>query len=405
MQGDVLAKLKEIPDESVQCCVTSPPYYNLRSYLSEDHPDKANEIGAEKTPEEYVAKLVEVFREVKRVLRSDGVCFINIGDSFAVSGKGGSPTESKHRKQATNIGSLIKSTKPPQELFGKEIIGVPWMLAFALRADGWRIREEIVWQKPNCMTESVKDRPTRSHEYIFMLFKNHDYYYDWIAIAEPVAQSSMARINQVNFDNQTGGPKDYINGVNPSRSARKTLENFAKSNSGIKNARSVWTMNVKPLKEAHTATFPVELPKRCISATTSEAGCCPHCRKSWERVIIRGEPDEDWKKACGADSTGAYSGSATKDYKSVKAQDPSATKARILEGMRPYITTGWKPTCGCPPHEPTPSIVLDPFSGAGTTLLACKELGRDGVGIELNADYVTLSEKRIGGDIWSGWVW
>jgi hypothetical protein len=172
-----------------------------------------------------------------------------------------------------------------------------------------------------------------------------------------------------------------------------------------RNLRNWWIINPKPFKGAHFACFPPEIPTRAIKAATSERGCCPHCRKSWERIIEKGEPNKEHQALCGADSTGSYGGKATKDYENAKAQDPSATKARILEGMVIKKTIGWKPTCGCPPHEPTPSIVLDPFSGAGTTLLACKELGRNGVGIELNADYVTLSEKRIGGDIWSGWVW
>jgi len=402
MQGDVLAKLKEIPDESVQCCVTSPPYYNLRSYLSEDHPDKANEIGAEKTPEEYVAKLVEVFREVKRVLRSDGVCFVNIGDSYhnlRTHKDGAVPINTIHigssRANVKTFSQTNRNHKIPG-IKNKDLLLVPERLAIGLQDDGWYVRSRIAWVKNSCMPESITDRPTSAWEHIWMITKNEKYFWDKEGVAEPATNSGKI---------VSLGPKSFSKGqaagagISPSGNGVKDTYTVPPT----RNIRNWWLINPKPFKGAHFACFPPEIPTRAIKAATSERGCCPHCRKSWERIIEKGEPNKEHQTLCGADSTGGYGGKATKDYEN--AQDPSATKARILEGMVIKKTIGWKPTCDCPPHEPIPSIVLDPFSGAGTTLLACKELGRDGVGIELNADYVTLSEKRIGGDIWSGWVW
>lgn len=182
LQGDVREQLRSLPAESVHTCVTSPPYFGLRSYLPDDHPDKAKEIGLEPTPEAYVAELVAVFREVRRVLRKDGTCWINLGDSYAGGGRGGGANGSK---QQTNVGSLLG----PKDNYGlkpKDLIGIPWMVAFALRAEGWWLRQEIIWAKPNPMPESVRDRCCKSHEYMFLLTKSERYFYDSDAIAEDV---------------------------------------------------------------------------------------------------------------------------------------------------------------------------------------------------------------------------
>ena len=208
--GDCRTILKRYPEKSVQCCVTSPPYFGLRDYGVD------GQIGLEKTPDEYVAELVAVFREVHRVLRDDGTLWLNLGDSYAGSGKGGNPIDSPHQKQRTNAGSITVIGNTAREAaktkfagedrnFGlkqKDLMGIPWRVAFALQADGWYLRQDIIWHKPNPMPESVTDRCTKAHEYIFMLSKSERYYYDADAVAEPLAASSVARLAQANLEIQ-----------------------------------------------------------------------------------------------------------------------------------------------------------------------------------------------------------
>ncbi len=184
INGDALEVLRTLPDECVDCCITSPPYYGLRDYGAE------GQIGLEETVEEYIQKLVAVFREVRRVLKHDGTLWLNMGDSYAGSGKGATayPDNAKKYKQGTNKGMVgaIKTTGiKPIGYKRKDLMGIPWELAFALRADGWYLRQDIIWYKPNCMPESVKDRCTKSHEYIFLLSKSDKYYFDSAAIKEP----------------------------------------------------------------------------------------------------------------------------------------------------------------------------------------------------------------------------
>ena len=202
IQGDALSVLKTLEDESVNCCVTSPPYYNLRDY------GVNGQIGLEETPEEYIQKLVEIFRQVRRVLTKDGTLWVNIGDSYAGSGKGASnyPDNAKKYKQGTNKGSVgtFLTKTVSADCKPKDLIGIPWMLAFALRADGWYLRSDIIWAKNNPMPESVKDRCTKSHEYIFFLTKSPKYYFDDEAIAEPVKESTIKRLSEQNLENQKG---------------------------------------------------------------------------------------------------------------------------------------------------------------------------------------------------------
>jgi site-specific DNA-methyltransferase (cytosine-N4-specific) len=265
--GDALTVLKTLPNESVQCCVTSPPYWGLRDY------GVAGQLGREKTPAEYVANLVTIFREVRRVMDATGTLWINLGDSYSNIGKWGGRTSGKHAKHLHGghqtssgaHGGKIPGLKP------KDLIGIPWMVAFALRADGWYLRSDIIWHKPNVMPESVQDRPTKAHEYVFLLSKSEDYFYDAAAISEPRADGA-----------------------------------------GKRNKRTVWAINTKAFKGAHFATFPTELPQVCIAA-----------------------------------------GSAARD------------------------------------------LILDPFAGSGATCAVAKAMGRRFLGIELNADYAPLFDKRI----------
>lgn len=226
----------------VQTCVTSPPYYGLRDYGHE------GQLGLEETPEEYIANMVEVFRCVRDILADDGTLWVNIGDSYAGSGKGPSKSLSQEHHNMENVHSKIvpKGCKP------KDLIGIPWMLAFALRADGWYLRQDIIWNKPNPMPESVQDRCTKSHEYIFLLSKSQKYYYDQDSIKEPVKQDWGTR------DRTNGKYHNEGTGLNPHGGLEKSYE-FA-------NKRSVWTVNTKPYEGAHFAVYPTELIEPCIMA-------------------------------------------------------------------------------------------------------------------------------------------
>lgn len=235
--GDALEKLKTMPDQSVHCCVTSPPYYGLRDYGVE------GQMGLEKTPEEYVAKMVEVFREVRRVLRDDGTLWLNLGDSYANSGMGGNPDESRHRKQATNAGSLIAGRRGQ----AKQLLGIPWRVAFALQSDGWILRQDIIWHKPNPMPESVNDRCTKAHEYLFLLAKSQRYYFDSEAMKEPAMYAGKPR---------GGSTKRYEQ--NEAGMDNKFYE--------TRNRRSVWSIIPCSYKGAHFAVFPPALIEPCIKA-------------------------------------------------------------------------------------------------------------------------------------------
>lgn len=250
LQGDVRSCLKQLEDGSVQCAITSPPYWGLRSYCAEDSPEKVYEIGLEPTPEAYVADLVEVFREVKRVLRDDGVLWLVIGDSYAGSGKGGQSEEKRSENwQPTyaNKGNVPVGLKP------KDLVGIPWMVAFALRADGWYLRSDIIWNKPNPMPESVTDRCTKSHEDIFMLTKSERYYYDGESIKEPtITQDLTVRDRETTRLNNVPG-RAHMGGL--------TTNNFE-----MRNKRDVWTVATQPCAEAHFATFPPKLIEPMILA-------------------------------------------------------------------------------------------------------------------------------------------
>lgn len=269
--ADVLDGLRTLPDESVQCVVTSPPYFGLRDYGIH------GQLGLEKTPDAYITNMVAVFAEVRRVLRKDGTCWLNMGDSYANDGKWGGHTGGKHAKalHASPIGRNKRYTG----LAPKDLIGVPWMLAFALRADGWRLRQDIIWQKPNPMPESVRDRCTKAHEYLFLLAKSGRYYYDADAIKEPASPDSHARYARVPSGWDIGGGDHrelrgrYAPGVNPKAAANapgsKQNASFSAAVKDIvdrRNKRSVWTIPTQPFPGAHFATFPEALVEPCILA-------------------------------------------------------------------------------------------------------------------------------------------
>lgn len=293
--GDVRERLAGLPDGSVQCCVTSPPYWGLRDYGT------PGQIGLEPTPCEYVETMVSVFREVRRVLRDDGVLFLNLGDSYSGSGEGGGGNKkgNEHGQHDSMKGKRGNSGLKP-----KDLVGIPWRVAFALQADGWYLRSDIIWAKKNCMPESVRDRPTKSHEYVFLLSKSPRYFWDAEAVREVNTTPPHARGGT---HDALGGPMDR-NGHSQYDAAH---QDRVWGGSG-RNARTVWTIATQPYSEAHFATFPLELPTRCIKAGSREG-----------------------------------------------------------------------------------DTVLDPFAGAGTTLIAATLLGRRSIGIELNAEYAAMAERRI----------
>jgi len=370
--GDVLARLAEMPDESVHCCVTSPPYWGLRDYGT------PGQLGLEATPEQYIANMVAVFREVRRVLRKDGTLWLNMGDSYIGGGRGFREADSS--MQATNYGSLlIAPTRGIAGLKPKDLVGQPWRVAFALQADSWWLRSDIIWSKPNPMPESVTDRPTKAHEYLFLLAKSERYYYDQDAIREPLTAGSAER-----YAYTFGGAKhSHQRADDQSFYANRTRPVGELAMPAGRNKRTVWEIATEPFPEAHFATFPTELVKPCILAGTSEHGCCAECGAPWVRVVEREfHPQEDV----------AHSQAL---YKAVNGVDPSSGWGGVPRGSIVSHTTGWRPSCK---HEaPTqPCLVLDPFMGSGTTALVAARVGRDYVGIELNPDYVEMARERVG---------
>lgn len=261
LAGDTCAILKNIPSNTVNSCVTSPPYYNLRDYKVK------GQIGKEKTPGEYIERLVSVFLEVKRVLKDDGTLWIVIGDSYA-----GSRQQTNKGGKRNISGEIISAgdCKP------KDLLGIPWMLAFALRNAGYFLRQEIIWHKPNPMPESVKDRCTKAHEYIFLLSKSRSYYFDAAAIAEPAAQSTIKRLEQ-NIANQKGSKRvpgktnGTMHAVAPGY-VRKTGDRGKEQYILLRNKRSVWEVATTPFSGEHFATYPSKLIEPCILASCPVGG-------------------------------------------------------------------------------------------------------------------------------------
>jgi len=284
IQGDALTELTRLQNETVDCCVTSPPYYQLRDYGCD------GQIGLEETVSEYIKKLVAVFREVRRVLKSDGTLWVNIADSYAGSGKSAAnyPDNAKKYKQGTNagmLGSHIPPTKVP-ECKPKDLLGIPWELAFALRSDGWYLRQEIIWYKPNCMPESVKDRCTKAHESIFLLSKSRRYYFDWEAIQEPAVgfDKSSPRGSKGAFQPNAGlrkgnrksfrGGGAYTNNASFDNSTTKSNDTHGnvQNETGLRRKRSVWQVSTTGGNGEHYATYPERLIEPCIIAGSKIGG-------------------------------------------------------------------------------------------------------------------------------------
>jgi DNA modification methylase len=330
--GDVREVLASLPAASVHCVVTSPPYFGLRDYSCD------GQIGLELTLDAYVQTMVAVFREVRRVMRTDATLWLNLGDAFG----------------------------------SKQMLGMPWKVAFALQADGWYLRADVIWSKPNPMPESVTDRPTKAHEYLFLLTRSPRYFYDADAIREPLAAKTLTvREGPTNYAyaNDGGG---HVKTANWNNSVTERRHNHAGA-----NKRSVWEIATEPYPDAHFATFPQALVEPCVLAGTSERGCCPVCGASWERET---STEYDAK------------GRTTNGPRSQAQRHETAGFGQRLE--KRVETTGWRPTCEHD-HEPAPCTVADIFMGSGTTALVARRLGRNSIGIELNSEYARLCADRL----------
>jgi len=346
--ADVLTGLARLEDQSVHCVITSPPYWNQRDYQIN------GQIGLEPTPVEYVTKLVKVFREVWRVLRDDGTVWLNLGDSYAGSGKAGKKI----------------NMKP------KDLIGLPWRVAFALQADGWYLRSDIIWSKSNSKPESCVDRPTNAHEHVFLLAKRARYFYDNEAIKEPYARKYQDGPGFGGFANKKNSKYRIIdnqgNGPN------------AKVGSGC-NKRSVWSIPTVPFPKAHFATYPPGLVEPCIKAGTSERGVCPKCGNPWRRMV---ETNRSYTPVDPTTLKGEIRSSKMKLYRS------NSKETGEIEGQIETVTIGWQPSCSCG-LDPIPATVLDPFFGAGTTGLVTTKLRRNCIGVEISPKYAKMAKKRI----------
>lgn len=326
--GDNRATLPTIAAGSVHCVVTSPPYFGLRDY------GVAGQLGNEGTVDEFVENLVGVFREVRRTLRDDGTLWLNLGDSYAS---------------------------------GKDLLGIPWRVAFALQADGWTLRQDIIWHKPSPMPESVRDRCTKAHEYLFLLAKSPRYFYDADAVAEASVDPGVRSY-------QATGTKDASARSSPQMRTRVAGSCGA---GATRNRRSVWKIASQPFKGAHFATFPQRLVEPCILAGTSARGACPTCGAPWSRVTTRTKLTRE----------------RPNDHVKVDGSHGNSC-ANSVAGVA-VATIGWAASCKCSPAEPVPCVVLDPFGGAGTVGLVAQRLGRDAILCELNPSYAELSRERI----------
>lgn len=363
VQSDALAFLQSLPDESVNCIVTSPPYYALRDYGVD------GQLGMEPTLREYLDRLTAVFHEARRVLRSDGCAWVNMGDSYANDEKWGGNASGKqaYMGQAINGPRSRRCTELP----GKNLLGVPWRLAFALQDGGWYLRSDIIWAKPNPMPESVTDRPTKSHEYIFLLSKNGHYWYDADAVREAQTGNAHARGN---------GSSPKADGISRNMARNNTSFNTSMTRyvdvPGGRNLRTVWTLSTEANSFAHFATFPRKLVERCV-----KAGCpaqvCAQCGAPFMRVVER-EPMIINRS----------------DRKNVMGEYGRTQSSGTMVAPATSKTIGFQPTCTCNAAT-RPGIVLDPFMGSGTTALVARALGRDFIGSDLSAEYVQLAETRL----------
>lgn len=368
--GDARELAGQLAPGSINTIVTSPPYFGLRSYLPADHPDKVREMGSEATPDEFVAQLVALFAALRSALRDDGTVWLNLGDSYA-GNQGGAQGQTGQRATRTFTASHRVDRRGPG-LKDKDLCGIPWLVAFALRADGWYLRSDCIWAKANPMPESVRDRPTRAHEYLFLLSKSPRYFYDADAIMEPVTGGTHPK------GHKNTPPKSLVHA-----DSREKVKNNASFTAAIpdvvtsRNKRSVWNVNPAAFPDAHFATFPPDLVRPCIRAGTSERGCCAACGAPWRRVVER------TPMVIARSGRGAAMGEYGRTASSGTMVEPPISK-----------TTGWEPTCRCGASV-VPCTVLDPFAGSGTVAEVCVEEGRNWIGFDLDERSIGWHDGRL----------
>lgn len=446
-QGHVLDVLRELPAESVQCVVTSPPYWSLRAYgtapqvwggdaehahtwgetehsrqelrrgvnlAASVHSTRGGakkiaevgyiekdsthcpcgawkgELGHEPTPQMFVAHLVQVFAEVKRVLKPDGCLFVNLGDSYSGSGKGPSSANGLS-KQHTNMGSLIGSTPVIEGTKAKSLVLIPERFALAMADDGWYVRSRIAWCKRAPMPESVRDRPTGAWEHIWLFSKNARYFWDSEAVREELQPKTLTHRGGGNMAGKNGNQDEggMVASGNwgavdkpriPNEAGRNMWNYWEIEDDGEPQAPAnpYWKLSPDPEPLAHFATFPREIPRRCIAAATSERGECPQCGKSWVRIVERsgGTTGRSWHNHENDLARGQRGGDSAAGLKTYRRDDK-----------------GWAPQCD---HglEPVPSTILDPFVGSGTTTMVARSMFRRSIGIDLSEDYLRTIAVR-----------
>ena len=381
--ADCMEGLASLPSGSVQTVISSPPYWGLRDY------GEPGQLGLEPTPEAYVERMVEVFREVRRVLRDDGTCWLNLGDSYAGGNSGqtlGSHSGDIRNRIDAPQTATTRGRAPVPGMKPKDLVGIPWRVAFALQADGWYLRSDIIWAKPNPMPESVTDRPTKAHEYLFLLTKSARYYFDADAVREPLKPGAdhdrpvMLRADHRGFTSKGDELADHVMQSNPAG----------------RNIRTVWNVATEPFPGAHFATFPKKLIEPCVKAGTSERGCCAECGQPYVRVTERvGDVPLTPRRQHLSEAVreaNVVSGGRGSTLGAGAGGDVPARDARTL---------GWSVdgNQGCGKHtEPVPCTILDPFCGSGTTGVVALRHRRDFIGIELNPDYAQMARDRIRND-------
>lgn len=373
--GDVTEVLRRLPAKSVQTVVTSPPYWGLRDYGT----DKSLEIGSEPTIEEYVVRMVEVFAAVWRVLRDDGTVWLNLGDTYGGGFVGRNDVE---RKYPGSVGKGLETKRGLETRKGLgsgNLCGIPWRIALALQEDGWILRQDIIWSKPSPMPESVRNRCTKSHEYLFLLTKvGSGYYCDMEAIKESSIDSESYKGRNKRTTCTPAESNPEYTGLFRTRAGLLKLDGQIYPS---RNKRSVWWIASESYEGAHFATFPRKLVELCILAGTSAKGCCVKCGAPWGRITsreqLKRDRPRDYVKRTGEEGTGS-------------------SCANSVAGVD-VTTLGWEPTCNCNCGGGVkPCTVLDPFVGSGTTCCVAVQHGRHSIGIDLSEEYLRdQAVKRI----------